>query len=163
MRQTAPYGSVRLHCTHPRVKKRNFSPSICDRKLKDPGTASLFQSAFKVKVTTATTAAATDADVDAETTNRVQTVWSKPRDPLLDAAIEVVCLSKAHHAKHAGWLAIFEAEKTEFAAASPDYDGVFRIAKQMDHTNNDGIGENNVRNDACELALTDEDKIMAWE
>ena len=40
-------------------------------------------------------------------------------------------------------------------------DGVFRIAKQMDHRNQDIIGENCVHNDAGELALTDEEKMMA--
>ena len=33
--------------------------------------------------------------------------------------------------------------------------------RQMDHTNQDAIGENCVRNDPGELALTDEDKMMA--
>ena len=33
--------------------------------------------------------------------------------------------------------------------------------RQMDHTNQDAIGENCVRNDPGERALTDEDKMMA--
>ena len=32
----------------------------------------------------------------------------------------------------------------------------------MDHTNQDIVGENCVRSDAGELALTDEDKMNAW-
>ena len=32
----------------------------------------------------------------------------------------------------------------------------------MDHTNQDVIGENCLRNDAGELALTDDDKMKAW-
>ena len=36
----------------------------------------------------------------------------------------------------------FETEKEEFATVSPDGDGVVRIAKQLDRTNQDVIGEN---------------------
>ena len=39
------------------------------------------------------------------------------------------------------WLANSEAEKKEFASVSPDGDGVFRIAKQLDHTNKDVVDE----------------------
>ena len=63
-------------------------------------------------------------------------------------------------AEHAIWLA--EATKEEFATICPDGADVFRITKQMDHTNQDVIGENCVCNDADELALTDEDKLKAW-
>ena len=59
-------------------------------------------------------------------------------------------------------LAKSKAEKEEFATVSPNGDGVFRIAKQMDRRNQDIIGENCVHNDAGELVLTDEDKIKAW-
>ena len=65
-------------------------------------------------------------------------------------------------AKHVVWLAKSEAEKEEFATVSPNGDGVFRIAKQMDRSNQDIVGENCVRNDAGELALTDEAKMKAW-
>ena len=65
-------------------------------------------------------------------------------------------------AKRVVWLAKSEAEKEEFAEVSPNGDGVFRIAKQMDRANQDIIGENCVRNDAGELALSDEDKMKAW-
>ena len=37
-----------------------------------------------------------------------------------------------------------------------------RIAKQKDHTNQDGVGENWVRKYAGELALTKNDKMKAW-
>ena len=57
-----------------------------------------------------------------------------------------------HMAKHAVWLANYEPEKEEFTTVSPS-DGVFRIAKQMDHTNQAIVGENSVRNDAGELVL----------
>ena len=65
-------------------------------------------------------------------------------------------------AKHAVWLAKSEAEKEQFATASPDGNGVFHIAKQMDHTNQDVVGENCVHNDAGELAFADEIKMKAW-
>ena len=41
-------------------------------------------------------------------------------------------------------------------------DGVFRLAKQMDRTNQDVVGEKCVRNEAGELSLSDEDKMKAW-
>ena len=44
----------------------------------------------------------------------------------------------------------------------PDGDGVFRIAKQMDHTNQDVVGKNCVHNNAGELALANENKMKAW-
>ena len=53
---------------------------------------------------------------------------------------ETVYKNPKHLAKHAVWLAKSEAEKEEFATVSLDGDGVFRIAKQMDHTNQDVIG-----------------------
>ena len=65
-------------------------------------------------------------------------------------------------AKRVVWLAKSEAVKEEFATVSPNGDGVFRIAKQMDRTNQDIIGENCIRNDAGELALSDDDKMKAW-
>ena len=65
-------------------------------------------------------------------------------------------------AKHTIWQAKFEAEKEEFAQVSTDGDDVFSVAIEMDHTNQDIIGENCVRNDAGEFVITDEDKIMAW-
>ena len=61
--------------------------------------------------------------------------------------------------KHAVWLAKTEAEKEEFTAVSPDSDGVFLIAKQMDCANQDIAGENCVGNDASELAFTYKDKM----
>ena len=64
-------------------------------------------------------------------------------------------------AKHDIWLAKSEAEKEECIIVSPDGDGVFRIAKLMDRTNQDVVGENCVCNDAGELALTNEDKMKA--
>ena len=39
---------------------------------------------------------------------------------------------------------------------------IYRLAKQMDRTNQDVVGENCVRNDAGEIALSDDDKMKAW-
>ena len=64
--------------------------------------------------------------------------------------------------KHAVWLAKSEVEKEEFTIVSADSDGVFRIAKQMDCRKQDIAGENCVRNDTDELALTDENQMKAW-
>ena len=66
-----------------------------------------------------------------------------------------------HMAKRVVWLAKSEAEIEEFATVSPDGDGVFCFAKQMDCRNQDIVGENCVCNDAGELTLTDEDKMKA--
>ena len=53
-------------------------------------------------------------------------------------------------AKHA----IRLAEKGNFTVVSQDGDDVFHIAKQMDPTNQDVVGENCVCSDAGELSLT---------
>ena len=45
---------------------------------------------------------------------------------------------------------------------SPDSDGVFHIAKQMDSTNQGIVGENCVCYDAVELSLINDDKLKAW-
>ena len=52
--------------------------------------------------------------------------------------------------------------KQEITTASPDGDGVFFIAKQMDHKNQEIVGENCLRNDAGEFVLIDEDKMKVW-
>ena len=65
-------------------------------------------------------------------------------------------------AKHAIWLAKSEAVKEEFATGSPDSDGVIRIAKQKNHTNQHIVGENCVCNDAGDRALIDEDKMTVY-
>ena len=69
---------------------------------------------------------------------------------------------EAHEAKHTVRLVKCEVGKEEFATVSPDGDGVFHIAKQMDRTNQDIVGENCVCIDAGVLALTDKDKMEAW-
>ena len=174
----------------PCVKKRKFSPRIWTWKLRDPTTAILFQSAFKVKTVTAAAAVAIASGADADTANHVESAWSKLKGPLLDTATEVCSISKNHQwkpeasmpwtkeawrrrpktayidakhmAKHAVWLAKSEVEKEEFTVVSPDGDGVFCIAKQMDCRKQDITCENCVRNDAGELAPTDENQMKAW-
>ena len=49
--------------------------------------------------------------------------------------VETTYNNAKHMVNHAIWLAKSEAEKGEFATQSPDGDGVFGIAKQMDCTN----------------------------
>ena len=62
---------------------------------------------------------------------------------------KTACIDAKHMAKHAVW-------------GGERGDGVIHITKQMDHRNQDLVGENYVCNDAGELALTDEDKMNAW-
>ena len=87
----------------PCLKKHKFLPRICTLKLRDPVTAIQFQLAFKLKVTTASAAAATNAGVTADTANFAETVWSKLKDPLLDAATEVCALFKNHQWRPETW------------------------------------------------------------
>ena len=54
------------------------------------------------------------------------------------------------------------AEKERFKNISPNDAGIFKLAKQMDRTNQDVIGEKCVRNDSGELSLSDDDKMKAW-
>ena len=87
----------------PRVKKWEFLPRICTWKLWDPVNASQFQWAFKLKLMTASTSAANNAGVAADTANLTETVWSKLKDPLLDAATEVYGNSKNHQWRPETW------------------------------------------------------------
>ena len=64
-------------------------------------------------------------------------------------------------AKRAVWLANSRAEKEVFDPLSTNDDDFCRLAKQMDCSNRD-VGENCVRNDAGEVALSDDDKMKAW-
>ena len=54
------------------------------------------------------------------------------------------------------------AEREIFSNIAPNDTGIFKLAKQMDKTNLDVVGEKCVRNDACELSLSDEEKMKAW-
>ena len=65
-------------------------------------------------------------------------------------------------AKHVVWLTKSEAEKEMFAKVSPNDSSIFKVAKQMDRTNQDVVGEMCIRNDAGEITLSDEEKMKAW-
>ena len=78
----------------PRVKKREFLPRFCTWKLREPVTASQFQSTFKIKVTTASAPVSTNAGVAVDTANLVDTVWLKLKDPLLYTATNVCGLQE---------------------------------------------------------------------
>ena len=66
-------------------------------------------------------------------------------------------------AKRAVWLANkSRAEKEVFDPLSTNNDNFYRLAKQMDRSNWDVVGENCIRNDAGEVALNDDDKMKAW-
>ena len=65
-------------------------------------------------------------------------------------------------AKREVWLARSEAEAETFKNLDPQGNDIYRLARQMDRTNQDIVGEKCVRNDAGELALTDADKMKAW-
>ena len=76
---------------------------------------------------------------------------------------KTACSETKRVAKYVIWLAKSEAEKAEFANITPDGGSVYRIAKQLDRTNQDVAGnEKCVPNYAGELSLSDEDKMKAW-
>ena len=52
--------------------------------------------------------------------------------------------------------------REKFSNIAPNDTGIFKLAKQMDKTNQDVVGEKCVRNDAGELSLSDEEKMKAW-
>ena len=65
-------------------------------------------------------------------------------------------------AKRTVWQAKAKAVEDTFANISPNDSSMFKVAKQMDRTNKDVVGEKCVRNDADELSLSDDDKMKAW-
>ena len=80
---------------------------------------------------------------------------------------EIITAKEAYNlakrvSKHVVWLAKSEAEKEAFAHISPNGNEIFHIAKQMDKTNQDVVGEKCVKNDAGELSLSDEQKMKSW-
>ena len=60
------------------------------------------------------------------------------------------------------WQAKAKAVEDTFANISPNDSSMFKVAKQMDRTNQDVVGEKCVRNDAGELSLSDDDRMKAW-
>ena len=55
-----------------------------------------------------------------------------------------------------------KAVEDTFANISQNDSSIFKVAKQMDKTNQDVVGEKCVRNDTGELSLSDDDKMKAW-
>ena len=54
------------------------------------------------------------------------------------------------------------AEREKFTNITPNDTGIFKLAKQLDKTNQDDVGEKCVRNDTGELSLSDLEKMKAW-
>ena len=77
------------------------------------------------------------------------------------AAKEAYNLAK-RVSKHVVWLAKSEAEKEAFSHISPNGNEILNIAKQMDKTNQDVVGEKCLKNDADELSLSDDQKMKSW-
>ena len=59
-------------------------------------------------------------------------------------------------AKRMVWQAKSVAEREKFSNIAPNDTGIFKLAKQMDKTNQDVVVKKCVRNDASELSLSDE-------
>ena len=89
------------HISH--LKKRKFIPTPKNWKLRDPATASQFQSAFRVKIMAAAAAVGNDFCTDVDTSSRIESAWSKLKGPLLDAATEVCGIYKNHLWKPEAW------------------------------------------------------------
>ena len=53
------------------------------------------------------------------------------------------------------------AEREKFSNIAPNDSGIFKLAKQMDKTNQDVVGEKCVRYDAGELSISDVEKMNA--
>ena len=65
-------------------------------------------------------------------------------------------------AKRTVWQYKAKAVEDNFANISQNDRSIFKVAKQMDRTNQDVVGEKCVRNDTGELSLSDDDKMKAW-
>ena len=50
----------------------------------------------------------------------------------------------------------------KFANILPNYGNIYKIAKQMNRSKQDVVGERCIKNDAGELSLSDEEKMKAW-
>ena len=71
-------------------------------------------------------------------------------------------LAAKQAAKHEVWLAKSEAEVKVFVNMESHGNNIYRIARQIDSANQDIVGEKCLRNDAGELALSEDDKMKAW-
>ena len=65
-------------------------------------------------------------------------------------------------AKRTVWLDKYDADKSEFARVSPNGSSIFKLAKQMDISNRDVVGEMYIRDDFWKLALSDVEKLKVW-
>ena len=65
-------------------------------------------------------------------------------------------------AKRVVWQAKLDAEKDQFANISHNDGSVFKLAKQIDMSNQDVVGEKCVKNDAGELSLSEDERMKAW-
>ena len=74
--------------------------------------------------------------------------------PEADEAKDAYTAAK-HAARHEVWLAKSKFEAEALQKLDPQGNDIYRLARQMDRTNQDIVGEKCVRNDADELELTD--------
>ena len=65
-------------------------------------------------------------------------------------------------AKHIVEQAKSDAEAEVFKNLDPQGNDIYRIARQMDRTNQDIVGEKCIRNDNGDMAFSDKDKMKAW-
>jgi len=65
-------------------------------------------------------------------------------------------------AKRVVWQAKLDAKKDKFANISPKDGSVFKLAKQMDRSKQDVMGEKCVKNDVGVLSLSQEEKMKTW-
>ena len=65
-------------------------------------------------------------------------------------------------AKHVVGQAKTNAEAEVFKNLDSQGNNIYRIARQMDRTNQDIVGEKCIRNDSGNMALSDDDKMKAW-
>ena len=79
-----------------------------------------------------------------------------------EAEDKVACNKAKRLVKRVIWQAKSVAEREKLSNIAPNDTGIFKLAKQMDKTNQDVVGEKCVRNDAGELSLSDEEKMKAW-
>ena len=80
---------------------------------------------------------------------------------LVEEASELYNIAK-RNAKHLVWLAKSDSAKRTFNGITANGNEIYRIAKQMDRSNQDFDCGKCVLNDADELSLSDEEEMKAW-
>ena len=78
------------------------------------------------------------------------------------AAAKLAYTAAKQAASRAVRLAKSNSEAETYQKLDPKGNDIYRLARQMDRTNQDIVGEKCVRNDAGELTLTDADKMKGW-